>query len=132
LPVLAIAALGSAIASVVLPPVLMKPAIVALRLPLTEAASVGPSKGRRRPRRFVDAAAARSALLTAVQAPFIVGLALAESVALMGFVAWFLGFPFVFAAPLFGVSWGLMLSKFPRLEVFERALEATYDADLAG
>lgn len=132
LPVLGLAALGSAAASVVIPMVLLKPALLALRLPTTDAPSAGPSGGRRRPRRFVDATAALSGLLTAAQAPFIVGLAMAESVALLGFVLWFLGFAFVYVAPFFAVSWALLLSKFPRLVSFESALESTYDADLAG
>lgn len=131
LPVLGAAALGSAVASVVLPQVLLKPALLALKLQLTDAPSVGPSRGRRRPRRFADADLARARLLMAVQTPFILGMALAESVALMGFVLWFQGFPFLHVAPTFVVSWGLMVSKFPRLAFYEQQLEAAYDADLA-
>jgi len=57
-------------------------------------------------------------------------MALAESVALMGFVLWFLGFPFLYAAPMFAVCIALMLSKFPRLDFYEAQLETAYDADL--
>lgn len=130
LPVLAATALGSAMASVLLPRVLLRPALLGLRLPLTDAPAPGPSRGRRRTRRFTDSSSARSKLLATVQTHFILGMALAESVALQGFVLWFLGFPFIYAAPFFAVSWGLMLVKFPRLPHYEQELEAAYDADL--
>jgi hypothetical protein len=58
-------------------------------------------------------------------------MAMAEAVALHGFVLWFLGFDFAYVIPLFLVSWVLMVGKFPRLPAFERELEAVYDADLA-
>lgn len=132
LPVLGAAALGSAAASVILPLILLKPALLALKLQLTDAPSVGPSRGRRRTHRFADAHAARARLLRAVQTPFILGMALAESVALMGFVLLFLGFPLLHVAPMFVVSWALMVSKFPRLAFYEQQLEAAYDADLSG
>lgn len=131
LPALGAVALGSATASVILPRILLRAALLALRLPLTDAPSVGPSRGRRRPRRFEDAPLTRARLLTAAQSSFIVGMALAESVSLMGFALWFLGFPFVYAAPTFLVTVALMASKFPRLSVFEGQLEQAYDAELA-
>lgn len=130
LPVLGAAALGSAVASVILPLALLRPALLGLKLPLTDAPTVGPSGSRRRPRRFADASVARIRLLSAVQTPFILGMALAESVALMGFVLWFLGFAFLYVAPAFVISWALMVSKFPRLAFYEAQLETAYDADL--
>jgi hypothetical protein len=130
LPVLSLVALGSAAASLVLPRVLQRPALLALKLPLTDAPTVGPSRGRRRQRRFEDAALARTRLLTTAQTYFIIGMALAESVGLMGFVLWFLGFPFPYVAPMFVVTAALMISKFPRLSHFESELENAYDADL--
>lgn len=131
LPVLGVVALGAAAASVVLPSTLIRPALLALKLPTTDAPAVGPSRGRRHARRFEDAAVARTRLLTTAQTFFIIGMALAESVGLMGFVLWFLGFPFAYVAPMFVVTLALMLSKFPRLSLFEAELEKVYDADLA-
>lgn len=130
LPVLGATAIGSAMASVLLPRVLLRPALLGLGLPLTDAPSPGPSRGRRRARRFADSGNARSRLLATVQTYFILGMALAESVALQGFVLWFLGFPFIYVAPFFVVSWALMLVKFPRRPQFELELESAYDADL--
>ena len=50
----------------------------------------------------------------------------------MGFLLWFLGFPFLYVGWMFVVCIALMLSKFPRPEPFEAALEAAYNADLTG
>lgn len=130
LPVLGFTALGLAAGSVLLPPVLLRQAFLALRLPTTEAPNPGPSSTRRRAKRFVDSGSVRSRLLLAAQPSFIVGMAMAEAVALHGFVLWFLGFELPLVIPFFAVCWGLMLSKFPRLSHFERALESAYDADL--
>lgn len=131
LPALSIMAIGFAVGSVVLPAAVLKTSLLALKLPVTDSPSPGPTRGRRRSRRFVDSNAARVSLLSAAQPSFVMGLAMAESVALTGFVLWFLGFDLRMVAPLFGVSWAVLLSKFPRLAQFEAALERVYDADLA-
>jgi hypothetical protein len=62
----------------------------------------------------------------------ILGLALAESVALFGLVLGQLGSPLPGVLPFFVVSWGLMLSKLPTERAIVQALEQVYDADLAG
>lgn len=130
--VLGAAAVGSAVASVVLPRVMLTPALLALELPVTDAIAVGPSRGRRRARRFQDPRSARERLLSAALGPFVVGMALAEAVAFMGFLLWLLGFPFMYVGWMFVVCIVLMLSKFPRPEPYAAALEAAYDADLTG
>lgn len=130
LPALSVTAIGFAVASVVVPAAVLRTSLLGLKLSVTDSPSPGPSRGRRRARRFVDSDAARASSLSAAQPSFVMGLAMAESVALVGFVLWFLGFELMMVAPLFGVSWAVLLSKFPRLAQFEAVLERVYDADL--
>ena len=131
LPVLAVTAVSLALGSVLLPPFLLRQAFAALKLVTTDAPSPGPSTARRRGKRFVDPQSIRSRLVLVAQPSFIIGMALAEAVAVHGFVLWFVGFEFAFIIPFFVVCWGLMLSKFPRPGAFEHTLEGVYDADLA-
>ncbi|HEU5076542.1 MAG TPA: hypothetical protein VFU02_20265 [Polyangiaceae bacterium] len=84
----------------------------------------------RRGRRFAAPDQVRLALIQCAQSPFILGLALSEAIAIMGLVLMLLGFELQHALGFFAVSWVLLLSKFPRLESFERLLEASYDAEL--
>jgi hypothetical protein len=130
LAVLGVTAIGLAVGSVTLPPFLLRQALRSLDLTISDAPSPGPSNTRRRARRFLDPAAARLALISRAQAPFIVGMALAEAVALHGFVLWFLEFELTLVLPFFVACWGLMLSKFPRVTALEHQLESIYDADL--
>lgn len=74
-------------------------------------------------RLFADPEAARRVAVTLHRVPFILGMALAESVAIFGFVLGFLGFPLPQFVPFFGVCWALMLFHFPRLGAIERAVE---------
>lgn len=85
-----------------------------------------PRKGRK----FAEPADVRQKLVMCAQTPFILGLALSEAVALMGFVLLMQGFALTHALGFFVVSWLLLFSKFPRFESWQRVLEATYDADL--
>jgi hypothetical protein len=66
----------------------------------------------------------------ALQTGLILGLALAESIALCGFLVLFLGFSWLHGAPFFVVSWVLMLAKYPSESGMRRMIEQTYDADL--
>lgn len=54
---------------------------------------------------------------------FILGMALAESVAVFGFVLGFLRFPPAEVVPFFAVSLGLMLTRFPGTERVREELE---------
>lgn len=130
LPVLAASAFGLAVSSLALPPFLLRQALLGLKLPTTEVPSPGPSNTRRRGKRFADAADVRSRLVTVAQPSFIIGMALAEAVALHGFVLLFLGFDLALVVPFFVVCWGLMSAKFPRLHNFAQAAENAYDAEL--
>jgi hypothetical protein len=73
---------------------------------------------------------ALSDALVRFQTPFILGMALAESIGLFGLMIGFLGGPPIAYAPFFGVSTALMLSKFPTLPRIERALERAKNAKL--
>jgi hypothetical protein len=130
LPVFAVLALSMAGGSVFLPPFLLRQALAGLKLATTDVPSPGPST-RRRGKRFVDPQSIRSRLVMVAQPSFIIGMALSEAVAILGFVLWFLGFEVTLVIPFFVVCWGLMLSKFPRLATFEHTLQSVYDADLA-
>lgn len=125
------AASSLALGSVWIPKWLQRQALKRLALPTIDAPFAGPSSERRRARRFTDANAARIQLLSAIQPVFVVDMAMAEAVATLGFVLWFLGLDVVFVLPFFIVCWALMASKFPVLSRFEGALEDAYDARLA-
>ena len=84
----------------------------------------------RRGRKFAEPAEVRKKLVMCAQTPFILGLALSEAIALMGFVLLMQGFALLQALGFFVVSWLLFASKFPRFESWQRALEDTYDAEL--
>lgn len=133
-PVLSLAfvfsALNLAFGSVWVPAWLQRQSLTRLALVTTAGPCAGPSSERRRPKRFTDSKTARAQLLPTVQPAFIVGMAMVEAVALHGFVLWFLGMNLSFVLPFFVVCWALMVSKFPVLSRFERALENTYDASL--
>ena len=83
-----------------------------------------------RPRVFVDPAGARRDAVPAYQTAMILGMALAESVALFGLVLIVLGHGPLVGLPFFVVAWSLMLVRLPSHQALERALEQAYDADL--
>jgi hypothetical protein len=89
------------------------------------------SDTRRRLRRFADSKHARVRLAAAAMTSMILGMALAESVALDGLVLMFLGHSVRVCAAFFGVCWILMATKFPNPKAYERQLEDLYDAELA-
>ncbi len=93
---------------------------------------MGALQGFRRPapseRIFADADAARSAALVRNMSPFIVGMALAESVSLLGFVLGFLGAAETIFLPFFAVGIALQATRFPSMAAIERAFEAAHGA----
>ncbi len=74
--------------------------------------------------------AALRAAFPVYQTTLILGMALAESVALFGFVLVFLGEPLLTGAPFFVVAWGIMLSKAPSARGLVRAFERATGAIL--
>ena len=64
------------------------------------------------------------------QTPFILGMALAESICLFGFMLGFMGaHPYTYA-PFFALGLGLMAWKFPRLATITSALERVKGAKI--
>lgn len=62
--------------------------------------------------------------------PFILGMALSESIALFGFSLAMLGFPVLQVLPFWIVSWVLMIVRFPTPRRVFAALEEIHDAVL--
>lgn len=84
----------------------------------------------RRGRKFAQPDQVRQKLIQCAQTPLILGIALSEAIAIMGLMLMMLGFQLTHTLGFFVVSWVLLFSKFPKLESFERVLEASYDAEL--
>lgn len=80
-------------------------------------------------RMFRDGAGARSAALRAFQAPFIVGLALVESIAILGVaVAQGRFAPSWYGLPFFVLAWVLLCLRFPRARHVVGPAEHVYSA----
>ncbi len=62
---------------------------------------------------YENGSAALAAAFTAFQTPFILGLALSESIVINGFLLGFMGYGLRFAAPFFAVGLVLLLVRFP-------------------
>ncbi|HEY2368849.1 MAG TPA: hypothetical protein VGH87_20780 [Polyangiaceae bacterium] len=67
---------------------------------------------------------------TRFQTPFLIGMALSESICLFGFMLGFMNAPPTTYAPFFAVGLGLMAWKFPRLSTITSALERVKGAKL--
>ena len=137
-PAFALVALGLAVASVLLPPRLYAAGVSARPVATRDDVKsdpMGAQQGFRRPapteRVFAAPAAARGVALAAYLPPFIVGMALAEAVSLLGFVLGFLGAaPWMFL-PFFGVGIALQATRFPTVSGVERAFGAAQGARFA-
>jgi hypothetical protein len=135
---LACAALVTAAASVLLPRRLFAQAAssadVAVRGDVKDD-PLGAQQGFRRAapseQVFADPPAARRKAVAAFMTPFIVGMAMAESVSLFGFVLGFLGADVLVFAPFFVVGVALQASRFPSMPAIERAFEAARGARFA-
>jgi hypothetical protein len=119
LPMLAVVALGAAVASFVLP------ARMARQAPLKRAAI-----GEVQPGQFAHAeSAARDALLRG-QTGFILSMALSEVVSMVGLVLHMLGAPLAISSPFFAAGTLLAVLHFPRLPrlvaPYERACGAKF------
>lgn len=133
-PAFAAVAVGIAVASLLLPRRLYASAASApieIRDGVKED-PMGALQGFRRPapseRIFADADAARSAALVRHMSPFIVGMALAESISLLGFVLGFLGAAETIFLPFFAVGIALQATRCPSMAAIERAFEAAHGA----
>jgi hypothetical protein len=62
---------------------------------------------------YENGSAALAVAFTAFQTPFILGIALSESIVINGFLLGFLGYGLRFAAPFFAVGLALLLVRFP-------------------
>jgi hypothetical protein len=128
---LAIAAVLVAVTSVVLPRIAFVAGLKQLNL-RTEERQGEPVGGFRESApvtRFVadpDEAILRA--FGAYQSAFLVGMALAESIALFGFVLEFLGGSVLVASGYFVVAVALMATKFPRLTTIKAAIERATNA----
>ena len=125
---LTLAALGCGIASVVLPLHLQRSALKRLKLSTIEVEDQERAFGSIVPRRraFKDADLAEHAALRVYQTSLILGLALAESIALDGFVLEFLAAGTKSVIPFFVASWLLILVRFPRRSSVTGPLERVY------
>ena len=76
-----------------------------------------------------DPQAAVRAVVPVFHKTFIQGMAMAESVALLGMAIAYVGNPLPFAAPFFVVCWVLMVTKLPRVTQITGAIEAATGAE---
>lgn len=132
LPAVVLVAIITAVGSVVLPPRIARAGLKRLALPVREIPSqerILRERGRRN-RVFENPNDAVARSLPVLQTAMIIGVALCESVALLGFVLLLLGFQLAQAIGLFVLSWVLLATKYPTDQGFSRQLETAYDADL--
>ena len=101
-------------------------------LPLAEemATLLGADLGSITSRRFADPKAALSRALGVTMTPFILRMALRESIGIYGLVLATLGHPIAHAAPFFAVSFLTQALAFPKLSGIADDLEAAQNASL--
>lgn len=126
--ILAPAALGVAAASFVVPKIVAKGSLLALRIPVEPAPNFSDHPAGTR--LFVDAAQARRTARAALFTPLILRFALAESVSVFGLVAAFNGYPTTAYLGFFLVSWLLFALAYPAESNDDALLEWAYDARL--
>jgi hypothetical protein len=130
LPVFALVAVSVIGVSFVLPARIYARHAAAVRVAITEAPDTGgsdviPYREARRRRVFANPASARRTATMIFQTSFILGMALSENVALLGFALAWLGHSIAVYAPFFVVSWVLMALRFPTEKaVFGRFAQA--------
>ncbi len=135
LPGLAVAALVSAVASFLLPRFIHRAAVARADLRVKDIPDPnGSVMFRERSstiRVFADPNRARQRAYQLFLAPFILSLALTESIAIDGLILRFTGFPWVAALPFFAASWALYAVRFPRIRSVLAPLEAAEGARFA-
>ncbi|CAN5287072.1 hypothetical protein BH09MYX1_BH09MYX1_56350 [soil metagenome] len=125
------------VASFVLPRRLYREALARLALsvtevPVQEGASIRDYRSPAGSERvFRDPPTARDAALRAFQAPFIVGIALADATAIIGFmIAIERVAPSFYALPFFALAWLLLGLRYPRIDRVIGPAERAYSAKL--
>jgi hypothetical protein len=130
LPVLAGVAVMMAVMSFVLPAVMRNAAARSVAPATTEGPAAAVSASYRGPigstKTFADRTAALRDGVRVGTAPFIVGLALTESVAVIGLVLAFMGHPRLHYLPFFAVAALLMLARFPTEHTFLAPIERAH------
>jgi len=131
LPALAIAGAFSAITSIAWPAYAQRQAAASATFEIEEVPDPN-AQGMFRDqvptlRRFADPDAVVSKGMALFFTPYILAMALAESVAIYGFVLGFLGFDLVTIIPFWVVAWALMLVRFPRWSDVIAPLEKAHD-----
>ncbi len=128
-PSLVVVALTNAAASLFYPGFLLRQAAKKLALETREVpGAITPNSPNATRRVFVDAEKARAAALRLYQVNLVLSLALAETVALLGFVLGFHGFPDEQVLPFFGAALVLMALRFPGPRAAEKTLERALGA----
>lgn len=132
-------AVGNAVMSFVVPRLVYARAVAANPPETREAVmgeAVGGTPGFRTAapsqRVFSDAAAARRQAVQLFQAPFIVGMAMAESVSLFGFVLGFLGAEWAQVLPFFALGIVAQAVRFPTVATVEGMFEQASRARFPG
>lgn len=134
LPVLGAVGLFSLVLSFVFPKKMGDAARRAQKLEIVEAADASsgsdviPTGAGPKRRVFADPKAATGAAFMTYQTPFIMGMALSESVALSGFMLWQLGFGLAEGMPFFVLAWISMALRFPTLDKVLVPFERAHDA----
>lgn len=134
LPVMGLVALTSLAMSFLLPKTLGDQARRARKLEIVEAAEPGsgsdvfPTGAGPKRRVFADPKAAIGAAFMTFQTPFILGMALSESVAVCGFILWFVGYGLAEGLPFFVLAWISMALRFPTLDKVIVPFERAHDA----
>jgi hypothetical protein len=134
LSVLAAMALFSATTGSVMPGMLRKKALLAAKVAVEEVDdpnAVGSFRATAaKVRVFANSTNARAVALRSYQTAFILGMAFAEGISIMGFVAGMLGAPVLYVLPFWVVTWVLMLIRFPTDKAVDEPLERAYGAKL--
>src|SRR5688572_12562121 len=125
---LTLAAVGCGIASVILPVHLFKSGLKRLKIPTVEVEDPARAFGSITPKRraFRDPDLAEHAAFGVYRTSLTLGLVLAESIALDGFVLKFLAAGTKSVIPFFVASWLLILVRFPRRSAVMGPLERAY------
>lgn len=121
--------------SFVLPANFEKKGLAGLSLPIEEHAEADPNvptsfAKHNTTRRFTDPKTALSRALGVMMTPFILRMALRESIGIYGLMLAMLGHPLTQALPFLAVSFLTQAIEFPRLSRFADALEAAQNASL--
>lgn len=134
LPVMGMVALSCLVMSFVLPAKLGEPARRARKLAIVDAddpnatSDVIPGGAGPKRRVFANPQMAIGAAFATYQTPFILGMALSETVAIAGFILWFQGFGLAEGIPFFVLAWISMALRFPTLDKVLIPFERAHDA----